>query len=94
MAHLLIHHHVEDYNKWKPHFDEHGKVRSAGGSKSALVFRSANDPNEIFALLEWDSIENAKKFTQSESLKETMKNAGVQGKPDVYFIEEIGKIPA
>ena len=94
MAHLLVHHHVEDYKKWRPLFNEHGKVRSEQGSKSGIIFRSANDPNEIFALFEWDSVENAKKFAQSDSLKETMKKAGVQGIPDVYFIEEIGKTPA
>ena len=33
-------------------------------------------------------IANAQKFAQSDNLKETMKNAGVIGMPDVYFVEE------
>jgi len=42
-------------------------------------------------LLEWDSIENAQKFGQSENIKEIMKNAGIVGIPAIYFIEEAAK---
>ena len=88
MAHILVHHKVEDYNKWKPVFDEHASARSEGGSKGGKVFRNANVPNELFVLLEWDSVENAQNFAQSDSTKEAMKNAGVVGMPAIYFVEE------
>lgn len=88
MASLLVHHKVEDYNKWKPIFDEHSSFRAQNGSQGGRVFRSLNDPNDLFILFEWDSIANAQKFAQSDNLKETMKNAGVIGMPDVYFVEE------
>ena len=39
MVHLLVHHSVEDYNKWKPVFDEHESARAKAGSKGAQVFR-------------------------------------------------------
>ena len=90
MANLLVHHKVEDYNKWKPFFDEHSSFRSQMGSKGGRVFRSINDPNDLFILFEWDSIENAQKFGQSDNLKETMKKAGVITVPDVYFMDEVG----
>ncbi len=88
MAHLLVHHKVEDYNKWKPLFDEHSSFRSQNGSKGGRVFRSANNPNEIFILFEWDNVANAQKFAQSDNLKEIMKKAGVVGMPEAYFLEE------
>ena len=88
MAHFLVHHKVEDYNKFKPVFDAHASLRSANGSRGGKIFRSANDPNELFVLLEWDSLANAQKFAQSDSLKEAMKNAGVVGMPAIYFVEE------
>ena len=88
MAHLLVHHKVEDYRKWKLAFDEHAAYRSKNGSKGGKVFRSSSDPNEVFVLLEWDSIENAKKFAQSDQTKEVMKDAGVVGMPAIYFVEE------
>lgn len=88
MAQILVHHKVEDYKKWKPVFDEHGVFRSENGSKGGKVFRSANDPNDVFVLLEWESIESLQKFSQSDSLKEAMKESGVIGMPEVHFLEE------
>ena len=91
MPYLFVHHEVEDYKKWKTVFDAHSYARSETGSKGEKVFRSANNPNEIFVLLEWDSIENAQKFGQSENIKEIMKNAGIVGIPAIHFIEEAAK---
>ena len=88
MAHLLIHHTVEDYSKWKPVFDAHSYARSETGSKGGKVFRSVNNPNELFVLLEWDSVENAQKFAFSINIKEVMKNAGVLGTPSIFIVEE------
>ena len=88
MANLLVHHKVEDYSKWRPVFDEHGSFRSQNGCKSERVFRSADNPNEIFIFLEWDSIANAQKFAQSDNLKTAMKKGGVIGMPEAHFLEE------
>lgn len=88
MAHLLVHHKVEDYKKWKHVFDEHGAYRAKNGSKGGKVFRSSSDPNEVFVLLEWDSIVNLKKFIESDQTKVAMQNAGVVGMPSIYFVEE------
>jgi heme-degrading monooxygenase HmoA len=94
MAQFLVHHKVEDYNKWKPFFDQHSAFRAQNGSKGGKIFRSSNNPNEVFILFEWDSIANAQKFAQSDSLKETMQKAGVQGMPEVHFIEEVSSTSA
>lgn len=88
MAHILVKHKIEDYDKWKKAFDEHADYRSKNGSKGGKVFRNSNDPNELFVLLEWDSIENAQKFGASDQTKEAMMNAGVVGMPSIYFVEE------
>jgi heme-degrading monooxygenase HmoA len=89
MAFVLLRGKVQDYARWKPTFDEHGATRKAAGSKGARVFRSADNPNEVIILMEWDQLKNARQFTQSEDLKKTMEKAGVVGKPDVYFLEEV-----
>ncbi len=91
MAHILIHHKVEDYKKWKLAFDDHAAYRSVNGSQGGKVFRNSSDPNEVFVLLEWDSLENAKKFAKSDQTKEVMKDAGVVGMPEIYFVEEINE---
>jgi heme-degrading monooxygenase HmoA len=89
MPYILIRHKVADYQRWKPAFDAHGATRKAGGSKGARLLRSAEDPNEIVILLEWESLEKAREFAQSDDLRKTMQRAGVVGKPDVYFLEEL-----
>ena len=89
MPYLLIRHKVADYSKWKPMFDQHGATRKASGSRGGQLFRNANDPNDLVILFEWDDLEKARQFTQSEDLRQTMQRAGVADQPDIYFLEEI-----
>ena len=56
--------------------------------------RNADNPNEMVVIFEWDSLEKARKFAQSEDLKKTMQRAGVIDKPDIYFLEKIERVPA
>ena len=91
MAHFLVHHKVEDYKTWKSVFDAHSSLRSEAGSQGGKIYRSTNNPNELYVLLEWDSLENAHKFAQSDSIKEAMKKAGVVGMPAIYFVEEVAE---
>jgi len=89
MPYILVHHKVEDFNKWKPIYDGHESTRKKGGSKGARLFRSKDNPNETVALLEWDTLENARKFVNSPDLKETMQKAGVLGMPEIIFLDEV-----
>ncbi len=92
MAYLLVRHKVKDYDKWKTVFDEHATTRKASGSKGGRLFRNADNPNETVILFEWESIEKARKFANSEDLQKTMQRAGVSDKPNVYFLEEVEKV--
>jgi heme-degrading monooxygenase HmoA len=89
MPYLLIRHKVEDYAKWKPLFDEHGATRQANGSRGGQLFRNANDPNELVILFDWDDLEQARQFVQSEDLRQVMQRAGVADQPDLYFLEAV-----
>ena len=93
MPYMLVRANVEDYEKWKPGFDEHSTSREENGSKGGRLFRTADDPNEVVILLEWDNLENARQFTQSEDLREAMQRHGVVGQPDMYFLEEVEEVP-
>ncbi|MFQ5912999.1 MAG: cyclase [Nitrospinota bacterium] len=89
MPYVLIRHKVEDYAKWKSIFDDHGATRKANGSKGGLLLRSADDPNELVILFEWDDLQKARQFSQTEDLRETMQRAGVADRPDVYFLDDV-----
>ncbi len=93
MPHLLIRHQVADYAKWKPVFDAHAPARKMSGSKGGRLFRSADDPNEVVILLEWDDLGRARGFASSEGLRTAMERAGVCGQPEVRFLEEVEKPP-
>ena len=88
MPYLLVRHRVEDYARWRPLYDEHGATRKASGSAGGRVFRSADNPNEVIILLEWDDLEKARQFAQSEDLRQAMQRAGVVDQPDLYFLNE------
>ncbi len=90
MVHVLVKHKVKDYEKWKSAFDGNSDFRKAGGEKGARLFRQVDKPNDLVIILEWDTIENAKKFYESEDLKKIMKEAGVMMKPYIYYLEEVG----
>jgi heme-degrading monooxygenase HmoA len=88
MPYVLVRHKVQDYSTWKPLFDENASMRQAGGSKGGYVFRNADDPNEVLILLEWEDLGKARRFVQSEDVREKMQEAGVLDQPDIYFLDE------
>lgn len=91
MPSLVIRHQVADYATWKPHFDAHAVTRRANGSQGSRIFQSASDPNEVVTFLEWDDLERARLFAQSDDLRDAMTRAGVVGKPDLWFLEETSR---
>jgi quinol monooxygenase YgiN len=89
MAHMLVRHKVESFAKWRPAFNEHEPARKEAGCLGAQVFRSGNDPFEVFVLLEWDELERARQFAESPELRQAMEQAGVADQPDIYFLHEV-----
>jgi heme-degrading monooxygenase HmoA len=91
MTYVLSIQKVEDYDKWKQVFDEHGDVRRIKGSKGALIYHNSKDPKQLVVITEWENIETAENFSMSEDLRITMKKAGVMGLPELYYLEGIEK---
>jgi quinol monooxygenase YgiN len=88
---MMVHNKVRDFGKWKTFFDQHESTRKTSGSKGAQVFQNVEDPTDVFMLFEWDSTENAGKFSMSEDLKKTMEQVGVIGIPQIHFLKEVQK---
>ena len=84
---------IADYATFKPVFDQISPVRKAHGSKGGTLFREADSSNEVTVLLEWDSLENARKFYQSDEIKKALQKSG-NIKIDVYFLNEIEHVQA
>lgn len=88
MPSLLIRHHVADYSAWKAAFDAHEPARRANGSQGGWIYRNAANPLEVLLLLEWDDLERARLFADSDDLREAMAQAGVTDRPDLWFLED------
>ncbi|MGA2676268.1 MAG: cyclase [Methanobacterium sp.] len=72
MTYVLVIHEVEEYKNWKPVYDEDGATQKDKDSKGAFVFRNANDPHQLVVITEWEDMEEAKNFAESEDLITTM----------------------
>jgi hypothetical protein len=88
MPAMLIRHTVADFAAWKPLFDKHGITWRANGSRGGWIFRSADDPNVIVILLEWDNLERARLFADSDDLREVLEWANVADRPDICFLAD------
>ena len=92
MVHVLVRHKVADFNRWKESFDSHLNTRMHAGELGCRMFQSVDDPRDVTLLLDWDSIEHARRFMGSEELRSRMQQAGVVGTPDVQYIEDVRAI--
>ena len=90
MPAVLIRHKVGDYAAWAPVYGEDAVTRRANGARDDRLFRSADDPNEVLLLIEWDDLERARLFADSDDLRESMNRAGVTDQPDIWFLEDVG----
>lgn len=88
MAYMFIRHSVKDYDAWKSVFDSVSDLRKRNGEKSYQILREDNGSSKVYALFEWDSLDNARKYAASPELKAAMERAGVTGKPEIFFLEE------
>ena len=92
MIYVLVRHKVKDYEKWKPVFDAQNAARKSTGEKGGKLLHNIDDHNEMIIYFKWDTVENARKFYESEDLKAAMQKGGVVDKPDIFFLEEIENI--
>ena len=61
-------------------------------SLGSACFKAWTIPRDVTLLLDWDSVEHARKFMSSEELRSRMQQAGVVGTPDVQYIEDVRAI--
>ncbi len=88
MVHVMVRHKVADYVRWKEAFDGHLSARKAAGEVGNRILLSVDDPHEVTLLLDWDSLERARRFAKSDDLKQKMQQSGVVGDPVVSFLED------
>ncbi len=87
MATLFVRHSVADYTRWRKGFDEFQAAGREHGIKSAAVYQTANNPNEVTVIHDFETVAAARAFTELQGLKAAMLKAGVQGVPLMWITE-------
>jgi hypothetical protein len=83
----MVRHTIADYAKWRTVFDGHEAFRRANGATGeGQVYRDEGNANQVTTILEWDTVENARRFSNDSSLKEAMREAGVTGAPEIHLV--------
>ena len=89
MITMFVRHGVEEYAKWRQVYDQFDARRKELGVKSDSVHRGDVDPNAITVVHGFADMSAAKEFAASDDLRQTMREAGVQGHPDIWFTEDV-----
>jgi heme-degrading monooxygenase HmoA len=72
MAYVLIEHRVGDFETFRQVYLDDAERRERLGSQGGVVFRVADDPDNVIVMLRWDSMEHARDFAGSLELEQAM----------------------
>jgi len=92
MAYVLIHHNVQDYEKFRTVFDYDAGRRERYGCKGGLLLRGQDGPNDFFALFEWESEEKAREFVAAYETHEAFEWVSAAGEVRAFVLEEVERV--
>lgn len=78
MAIVLIHFEVDDFEAWKPLFDQDPAGRAESGAISHMVSRAVDNPNEAFIRVEFPSVDQAQAFRQKLLASGALERGGMR----------------
>lgn len=83
-------HKVKDYDAWLKAFDGEGTAkRQNDGLTDGVLARGIDDPNLVYLVFVITDMNKAKAALNDPVRMKLMKDAGVIGKPDVYFGKDV-----
>jgi len=87
-SYMLVRHRVLDFPEWKRVYDAHQPKRIEAGLSDQYLLRGEQTPDEVVLLYAAEDLDRARAFAESADLRETMQEAGVIDKPDIYFLND------
>lgn len=85
---MFVRHTVRDYSAWRKVYDAFGREQKRMGVHRGAVFRSVANPNDVTVSHDFQTLRAARAFVRSRELKEAMQDAGVRGRPLIWFVKE------
>ncbi|MFC7097841.1 antibiotic biosynthesis monooxygenase [Halobaculum marinum] len=89
MVYLLARANVADVDAWQTAFDANDDYRTEHGQRGYQVFRPRDAHDEVVVLFEWDDERSPVEFFDSPGMRERMREAGVQGRPEMTLADEV-----
>jgi hypothetical protein len=86
MVRIMIRHRVKDYPAWRKIYDEFDETRKSLGTLDQAVYIKVDDPLDVTVTHDYADLETAKAFAGSTELREAMQRAGVDGQPQIWFV--------
>jgi hypothetical protein len=83
---MYVRHDVADYAAWRKVYNGFDAERRGLGVTGDAVYQAVDNANDVTVWHDFKSIEVARAFASSEQLKTAMKNAGVKGPPQIWFV--------
>lgn len=87
MVTLIVTHEVQNFNEWKKGFEANETARTQAGISFKNLFTAVDNKNLVTILMEAPSVEVVNGLMGNTEFQETMKKAGVIGKPEVKMLE-------
>ncbi len=82
---VVVIHEVEDYARWKAAFDAAAALRRSGGEIDFEVLQAADDANLVVHVATWSSIDDARRFFESDEVVSIRDAAGVRAPTFLYL---------
>jgi hypothetical protein len=84
---MLCRNRVLDFFRWKEIFDAHSRAQEDAGLRLINMWRSVDEPNNVFLLFEVTSVEKAREFISTPEAARAGEESGVVD-GECHFIEE------
>jgi hypothetical protein len=89
MAWLQIRHRVQDYNQWKRVYDETAEYKRHQGWKRYRLFQVAGDRTSLLVMEQFETLEQARSYAESEYLREAFTVGGVLAPTEILLLEGV-----
>jgi len=90
MTQMLCRNRVKDFAQWKNVFASHKGAHLAAGLRLVKLWRSVDDPNNVFFLFDIESMEKALGFIRTPEAAHAGQASGVLD-GEYHFVEDAGR---
>ena len=85
---LLVRNKVKDFSKWYAYFQEESVAAAEHGVTLAAIWQTADDPNDVFFLLDVEDVDRANTFmARPESQEIGIKSGVIDG--EFHYLEAV-----